>query len=604
MLLRSLGFYLRVGSPSTRNGGKPTSLISLRRVTAVAFTQGTKVFTYSYDAVGNRSVMQIGDGGRFSYSYDAVNQLVSILTPYTEVTTLQYDSLGQETKRTLGNGSTISFVFDTVGRNTVIEARKSDGTLHAMYTASYDAAGNRVTVLENDGAMITYSYDNTYQLTNERRSGGNAYNSTYTYDASSNRATKVTSAGTWTYTSDAAVRLTTLKPPSGSINTMTGACPERSTAVPSSSRRDNNGNVTLEQIGAVRDTDTWDTQTRLKVWNTGQFSTIQTYSGACPERSTAVPSSSQRDPDGLRVKRQLPTRTDTFLNDETNVVQVTGANPVVYEQLPGSWGSLFSNRLTSVSKFYVPDFQGHTRLLLNTSQAITDTAIYDAWGTEVLLPTTSFNDLRQWGAWGYFRDSPTAAYVRARRLRRDWGRWISADPIGLYGGMNHYGYVGNSPVVRVDPTGRLAVIGDILGPEPCFGDGLYYEPCWGQPLLDCQNRCSFHGVASCLMGTNCHGAPSYTCECKDRMDIDCTSLNNEYIENVNHQLKLCEVSVLIGTAACIAACWKWWFPGAIAACSAGCTIAFGIKLLACLNEHHAGMMRCIKYYQECQLQNH
>jgi RHS repeat-associated protein len=35
------------------------------------------------------------------------------------------------------------------------------------------------------------------------------------------------------------------------------------------------------------------------------------------------------------------------------------------------------------------------------------------------------------------------------------GRWLNEDPIGEDGGLNLYGYVGNGPVMRVDPLGLL-----------------------------------------------------------------------------------------------------------------------------------------------------
>ncbi len=528
---------------------------ALSRLTAVDFAQDTKRFTYSYDAVGNRSVMQIGDGGRFSYSYDAVNQLVSILNPYSETTTMVFDAVGQETKRSLGNGSILTYVYDTVGRNTVIEARKSDGTLHAMYTASYDAAGNRVTVLENDGAMITYSYDNTYQLTNERRSGANAYNNTFTFDAGGNRLTKVTSSGTTTYTADAADRLTVVKPPASSTATLT---------------YDNNGNLTLEKTGAVLDTYTWDPQNRLTIWNTGTYSTLHTFS---------------YDPDGHRVKRQLPSRTDTFLNDERNVVQVTGVNPVVYEQLPGEWGSVFSNRLTSVSKFYIPDFQGHTRLLLNTSQAITDTAIFDAWGTEVLLPTTSFNDLRQWGAWGYFRDSPTRSYAWHRHYRRDWGRWISADPIGLDGGMNLYGYVGNRAVMGVDPSGRK---------------GLRWVECEGYPLAQCQKTCGKLYVIGCKWAwlPDCERY-QILCSCGR---VDCDLRFQKCNLRADRDYDQCMAEVATVDLICLLACIGSWFG--YVACAAVCAISHGVGQSQCGNRRYNDKIKCIAEYEDCKKRMH
>ena len=41
--------------------------------------------------------------------------------------------------------------------------------------------------MESTGNRVTWSYDKTYQLTNEQRSGSNSYNITYTYDPVGNR---------------------------------------------------------------------------------------------------------------------------------------------------------------------------------------------------------------------------------------------------------------------------------------------------------------------------------------------------------------------------------------------------------------------------------
>jgi RHS repeat-associated protein len=51
----------------------------------------------------------------------------------------------------------------------------------------------------------------------------------------------------------------------------------------------------------------------------------------------------------------------------------------------------------------------------------------------------------------------------ARDYDASIGRWLSKDPILLDGGWNLYGYVGNDPVNYVDPSGRFAVAGAIVG---------------------------------------------------------------------------------------------------------------------------------------------
>ena len=99
------------------------------------------------------------------------------------------------------------------------------------------------------------------------------------------------------------------------------------------------------------------------------------------------------------------------------------------------------------SRFYATDFQGHTRTLLDATQAVTDMLLADAWGVEVASTGTSANPYRAWARWLYYRDAATRLHLPARVLRPDLGRWMSRDPIGFEGGdWNLYGYVRGSTV--------------------------------------------------------------------------------------------------------------------------------------------------------------
>jgi RHS repeat-associated protein len=58
----------------------------------------------------------------------------------------------------------------------------------------------------------------------------------------------------------------------------------------------------------------------------------------------------------------------------------------------------------------------------------------------------------------YVHGSTGLNFAIHRAYDASLGRWVSEDPIGLRGrDLNLYGYVGNSPINAVDPTGEFAI---------------------------------------------------------------------------------------------------------------------------------------------------
>jgi RHS repeat-associated protein len=79
---------------------------------------------------------------------------------------------------------------------------------------------------------------------------------------------------------------------------------------------------------------------------------------------------------------------------------------------------------------------------------------------------------------GHYYHARSGLYLTMyRAYNPTLGRWLSRDPIAERGGINLYGYVGNSPVRFVDPLGldyamaisALGLGGEVLGGEEAFG---------------------------------------------------------------------------------------------------------------------------------------
>jgi RHS repeat-associated protein len=95
---------------------------------------------------------------------------------------------------------------------------------------------------------------------------------------------------------------------------------------------------------------------------------------------------------------------------------------------------------------------------------------------------------------GRFRDAMTGLQWNLHRwYDYTTGRWLSEDPIGFRGGdSNLYRYVGNSPLMRTDPSGliRFPIIQDILDEA----DRRRGRGPWGDSAQHCWAACYFGAV--------------------------------------------------------------------------------------------------------------
>ena len=177
--------------------------------------------------------------------------------------------------------------------------------------------------------------------------------------------------------------------------------------------------------------------------------------------------------DGIRVSKTSAGTTTLYLVDSRN----PSGYAQVLEEISVSGGTtnlakvftyghdLIAQRTVSsgVRNFYGYDGSGNTRYLTGTSAAISDTYIYDAYGTLLTSTGSTANDYLFAGEQ---YDSTLALYfLRARYLNTGTGRfWTrdsfagnNEDPVSLH----RYLYANADPVNRIDPSGHFSTVESI-----------------------------------------------------------------------------------------------------------------------------------------------
>lgn len=304
------------------------------------------------------------------------------------------------------------------------------GEAEPIYSFDYtlDRVGNRMVVAEDNGDLLTLTYDAAYQLTREQHSGAAAYDYAYAYDGTGNRLTLVASgAARTTYAYDQAGQLLVETRPNGALRSYT---------------YDQRGNLTLIDAAGTLQTQTWDGENRLSVIETAASRHTFAY-----------------DPDGLRRSWNTPAAATRFVWDNQNLLQEVdgaGETEVAYTNSPGLYGELLAQRKAEATSFYHFDGMGSTTELTSADETETDTYRYKVFG-EWLTRTVSVNPrFRYVGKLGYYRHSGSDLdldYLRARYYQPRIGRFLSRDPILMPG--SPYPYALNSPGNWVDPSGMF-----------------------------------------------------------------------------------------------------------------------------------------------------
>jgi RHS repeat-associated protein len=320
------------------------------------------------------------------------------------------------------NAVQTSYTYNSLNRMTNLSINGTS-TILASYAYTLGAAGHRLSVTEQSGRTVQYTYDDLYRLTQENITGvpDAAQNGVvdYTFDPVGNRLARTSTLAaipSQTSTYDANDRL-------------------------ASETYDNNGNTIISNGKTYN----FDWENHLTSVNQGAATYVY-------------------DGDGNRVAKSVAGVTTKYLVDMNNP---TGYAQVLDEIVGGgvqrtyTYGNdlISENQLINgnwQASFYGYDGHGSVRLLSDSAGAVTDTYTYDAFGN-LLSQTGSTPNERLYAGEQYDADLGFY-YSRARYLNPQYGRFLSmdsfggsrADPLSLH----KYLYTNGDPVNMLDPSGH------------------------------------------------------------------------------------------------------------------------------------------------------
>jgi RHS repeat-associated protein len=393
------------------------------RMVEVRYPDGS-VKTYTYDCCGVATVTD--PTGTLSFIYDGANRLVRFTDVYGQTITYDYDKVGNLTVLTYPDGKTVRYTYDRANR--LIQVTD---WLDNVTTYAYDPTGNLIKTTQPDGSIVTYTYDDANRLSSilDYRSDGAVIGSFhYTLDSLGNRTETSfyqplipsLQAQNTTYVYDADNRLLS--------------------AGEESFYYDDNGNLTQKTMDHDEATYTWDADNML----TQVVSDERIFRYAYDGRRNRI----------ARTEQSVETR---YVVDPISFLY----RPLAETDASGNVTAYYVYGLGLIAKttpddqtyYYHYDGTGSTIAVTDSSGNIVNKYAYDAFGkvldSEEMLP----NPFKYVGRFGVMDEGNGLLYMWARYYDPETGRFISKDPIGFFGGMNMYAYVGNNPVNWVDPSG-------------------------------------------------------------------------------------------------------------------------------------------------------
>jgi RHS repeat-associated protein len=434
----------RLCSVSDATGGTSYSYTQGGNVLAQSSIIDGVTFTtsYAYDLLGRVTQVDHQGGASIRYTYAADSRIRTIEANVTGawqpvVSNAGYQPFGGPLIGfTFGNGTSRSIDYDADGR-----IKKIYGNAFTpqslQYTYSVDNNITSISNTKNTAAIQTYVYDARGRLSSNNAVGYGQVS--WTYDSVGNRLTQTTAAQSQTYS---------LAADSNKLLSTAGQTPR-------SFQYDSAGNLRRETVqGANNDREYNGFGALIGFTRDAPYS----ISGVFGPSHNAAAGVWQYGIDGLQRrafrKRISPAPLITrFLHDAAGnlVAESNLQNGAITTQYIWLDGQLVGF-IRGAQVYYVHgDHLGRPEVVTNGSKAIVWRA--NNLGPDRVVTVSTIGDLNIGFPGHYFDAERNTWHNSVREFDSSIGRYMSADPSGLRGGLGLYSYAAGNPVNYSDPTG-------------------------------------------------------------------------------------------------------------------------------------------------------